>query len=108
MQTLKGHRGKIRSLSFSPDGSLLASCGGKGTAVSLWRLPKGKRSYLKGHRSPVWQVRFAPQGQVLLSCEEWGASALWSPDASGNWTPRTIHGSLVTVLAGGREFAYLD
>jgi WD40 repeat protein len=69
MLILKGHKGKVWSLSFSADGTQLASCAGKhGAAISLWDITrKGTRTYLTGHDERTIQVAFAPSGRMLLS-----------------------------------------
>jgi WD40 repeat protein len=78
MLVLKGHQGRVRSLSFSADGQLLASAGGGGRAVSVWRLAgKGGRSYLSGHPARVAAVVFAPVGELLASRDAWGGVRLW-------------------------------
>jgi len=99
MQSLKGYRAKVRSLSFSPDGACLASCGGKGENVSLWALPKGKRTYLKGHRQALARVRFGPDGR-LLSCDQFVSSRVWERDLAGPWTSRTIREYLADFVGG--------
>jgi WD40 repeat protein len=78
MLVLKGHRGRVRSLSFSADGGLLASAAGHGKAVWLWGLNhNGKRGYLSGHRARVTSVAFAPVGELLASRDVWGTTLLW-------------------------------
>jgi WD40 repeat protein len=78
MLLLKGHRGRVRSLSFSADGTELASAAGSGKAVSVWHLGgKGGRSFLSGHRARLAAVVFAPAGEVLASRDAWGVVRLW-------------------------------
>jgi WD40 repeat protein len=78
MLLLTGHRGRVRSLSFSADGGKLASAAGKGEVVSLWDLGrKRQRSYLKGHRSRVSHVAFAPAGPLLMSEDVFGYVRVW-------------------------------
>jgi WD40 repeat protein len=81
MLILKRHRGKVRSLSFSADSALLASCAGNGTAVSLWDVSgRGKGSYLSGHLDRVNHVAFAPSGHRLLTLGVHRELFLWDAD----------------------------
>src|SRR5690349_12141933 len=78
MLLLTGHRGRVRSLSFSADGGQLASVAGKGQVVSLWGLGRQRRrSYLKGHPWVVYHVAFAPAGSLLASTDAVGVVKLW-------------------------------
>lgn len=78
MQTLTGHRGRVRSLSFSPDGRFLASAAGHGLTISLWDLHhRGRRRYLKGHQQRVAAVCFIPSGGLLCSLESFGVVKGW-------------------------------
>ncbi len=78
MLVLKGHRGRVRSLSFSADGAELASAAGSGKAVSVWHLGgKGGRSFLSGHRARLAALAFAPAGGLLASRDTWGMVRLW-------------------------------
>jgi WD40 repeat protein len=82
MLFLKGHKGKVRSLSFSADGAQLASTGGGGTAISLWDLTRnGARSYLTGHSSRIQQLCFAPAGKRVASLDHVGRLIFWDTAA---------------------------
>jgi WD40 repeat protein len=77
MQTLRGHRGKVRALAFAPLGNRLVSAAGHGTALSAWDLARGKRSYLRGHtRIPTW-IAFTPAGDRMFSQDEGGNVLVW-------------------------------
>jgi WD40 repeat protein len=82
MLFLKGHKGRVRSLSFSADGAQLASTAGGGTAISLWDLTRnGARSYLTGHSSRIQQLCFAPAGKRLASLDHVGRLIFWDTAA---------------------------
>jgi WD40 repeat protein len=71
VRTLKGHTSEVRSVSFSPDGSLLAS-GGLDKTIKLWRVSDGSLvRTLTGHTDWGHQrVVFA--GWAFAGVGEWG------------------------------------
>ncbi len=124
MLLLTGHRGRVRSLSFSADGGKLASVAGKGEVVSLWDLGrKRQRNYLKGHRAAVNHVAFAPAGPLLMSEDVFGYIKLWDAaegrlvrECGGNYqyyavarfTPDGRALVLGLFSSGGGELRHLD
>jgi WD40 repeat protein len=65
---LSGHKGKLRSIAFSHDGRLLASCAGNGRAVSIWDTTRGKRlGFLTGHALRVTCLAFSPVSENRLA-----------------------------------------
>jgi WD40 repeat protein len=67
LYTLSGHTNWINSLSFSPDGSILAS-GSTDKQIWLWNTANGQQiRVLTGHTGDVESVSFSPDGQLLAS-----------------------------------------
>jgi WD40 repeat protein len=103
LQEIKRAMGSIESLAFSPDGTLLAACGGsfadaplnpgmmtrqsiKATGpgrVKIWDVKTGELKHdLVGH-SHVWTVAFSPDGGLLAT--------------AGNWLDQREHGTGVIL-----------
>jgi WD40 repeat protein len=91
MLTLMGHTGRVHSVAFSPDGTLLASQADDG-ALRLWNVPVGTlRSSLQlGDRSSGGGagMAFAPDGTLCTTAA--GTVQLW----------RVADGTLLRVVDG--------
>ncbi|KAL2859138.1 WD domain protein [Aspergillus lucknowensis] len=85
LQTLEGHSHWVESVTFSPDGRLLAS-GSYDKTIKLWDPSTGELCQtLEGHSHPVKSVTFSPDGRLLASDKQWiclrGKRILWlSPE----------------------------
>ncbi|WP_367275326.1 AAA family ATPase [Microcoleus sp. CAWBG58] len=74
---LVGHSYGIWSVSFSPDGKILAS-GGHDSTIKLWDVSTGKElTTLTGHKYPVYSVSFSPDGKTLASGSVAHTIKLW-------------------------------
>jgi Uncharacterized protein with protein kinase and helix-hairpin-helix DNA-binding domains, COG4248 len=77
VRTLKGHTHWVWSVSFSPDGRLLAS-GSEDNTIKLWRVSDGLEvRTLTGHTDAVDSVSFSPDGRLLASGSWDGTIKLW-------------------------------
>ncbi|WP_424100597.1 hypothetical protein [Moorena producens] len=78
---LKGHRDWVSSVSFSPDGQLMAS-GSRDKTIKLWRKDGTLLKTLRGHRAGIHSVSFSQDGQMLASGSEDKTVKLWGKDGS--------------------------
>ena len=74
--TLEGHTDGVAAVSFSPDGSLLASGSSDGT-ILLWDMRSRERVATLGHTDGVVAVSFSPDGSLLASGSSDGTILLW-------------------------------
>ena len=75
---LRGHRGHVLAVAFSPEGATLASTGADGW-VRLWAVADGRElARLAGHSGGGRGVAFSPDGLTLASGGFDGAVQLWS------------------------------
>ena len=78
LDLLTGHTHWVLSVSFSPDGTTLAS-GSHDRTIRLWDVETGKQiRTLQGHTSGVGSVSFSPDGTTLASGNGHGTIRLWN------------------------------
>ena len=78
--TLSGHSGWISALTYSPDGTTLASASTDGT-IRLWDGVTGKHKMtLKGHTLNVTSVMFSSNSKRLVSWGNDTTARLWDTD----------------------------
>ena len=75
---LTGHQGVVFHVQFSPDGSLMASCGAD-KSVKLWNAADGKFvTTFRGHVAPVYHIAWSSDSRMLISASRDSTLKLWS------------------------------
>ncbi len=75
--SLGEHADSVLSVSYSPDGNILASASADNT-VKLWDTHTDKViKTFNGHTSSVWDVNFSPDGNILASASADKTVKLW-------------------------------
>ena len=79
INTLKGHKDGVTSITFSPNGKILAS-GSYDNTVKLWNLKGQEINTFRGHTNYVSDVNFSPDGKIIASSSWDNTVKLWSLD----------------------------
>ncbi|MBV6623089.1 MAG: TIR domain-containing protein [Rivularia sp. (in: Bacteria)] len=84
LQILKGHKGLIKSIKFSPDENTIATASEDNT-VKLWRKSDKKLKKLKGDgKAEFWSVAWNPQGNTIASGRADNTVKIWTKK-DGEW-----------------------
>jgi len=81
---LQGHTDWVSSVSFSPDGELMAS-GSKDSSIKLWNKDGSLLQDLPGHEAGVHSVSFSPDGKIIASAGADNTIKLWKRNSNGKF-----------------------
>jgi WD40 repeat protein/energy-coupling factor transporter ATP-binding protein EcfA2 len=91
---LKEHSGGVYGVSFSPDGTMIAS-GGADKRIIIWNQVGKKLFSREGHKEAIWSVRFSPDNQFIASASSDDTIKIWSKK-----------GELIQTLKGHKGNVY--
>jgi WD40 repeat protein len=96
-QVLRGHSDRILSITFSPNGQIIAS-GSADRTIKLWHPQTGKLiKTLQGHRSWIWEIAISPDSKFLASGSYDHTVKVW--DLESGECLQTLQGHPSSVLS---------
>ena len=101
------HSHHVRAVSFSRDGSLLAT-GSVDTTVGIWEVATGAEFALLKHQAPVSLTEFSPDGRYIATGCSDGTFRLWDARLESDVRLSGEHGEPVRYLRPGEELLLLE
>ena len=98
---LQSHSDAVLSVTFSPDGKILASAGGgyNNPKIILWDVAnRSKLAVLEGHPRSVYSLAFSPDGKTLASASLDRTIILWDVISRSKVAQLEGHGSGVNSV----------
>jgi WD40 repeat protein/DNA-binding SARP family transcriptional activator len=74
-RVLRGHRGPVNALAFTPDGRIVTA--GADRTVRIWDPADGSAIVMRGHQDEVTTVLVTATGRQVLSASQDGTVRLW-------------------------------
>ena len=99
LRIFAGSNAPVKSVAFSPDGTLLLIGSDDGYA-RLWETASGRHlSTLEGHSAPVESVAFSPDGTLVLTGSDDGTARLWETASGRHLSTLEGHSAWVNSVA---------
>ncbi|MEM6377561.1 MAG: caspase family protein, partial [Bacteroidota bacterium] len=99
----QGHSSYINAVSFSPDGQLILTSGGEGTA-KVWTKDGRLLTTIKQHKASISVAQFSPDGQSFLTVSDEPTAYLWSTDGQllGSFQESDAHFVTAAIAPNGQ------
>lgn len=97
LKNLGKHERRVTSVSFSPDGQMIASASDEDNTVKLWNIDGKYPKTLRGHDLLVTSLSFSPDGQIIASGSDDNTVKLWSRDGKELATLKGLGTSILSV-----------
>src|SRR5437870_1223699 len=99
VRALKGHRGNVNAVAFSPDGKFLFAAGGEAGwlgEVRQWTLADGGLFHVfGGHKDAIYSVAVSPDGKTLATGSYDQKTKLWNIETGGEGKTLSGHNGAV-------------
>jgi WD40 repeat protein len=106
--TFRGHKDRVQSVAWSPDGSRLATASVDKTAI-VWDAETGRELLtFRGHGGYVFGIVWSPDGSKLASASQDGTAKVWEAQTGRELLTLRGHRSAVNSVAwsaDGRKLA---
>ncbi len=80
IRRLEGHTDAVEAVTWSPDGSKLAS-GGDDNTIRIWNASSGETLFtLHGHNNTITALAWSPDGKKLASTSDDKTLRVWNPE----------------------------
>jgi WD40 repeat protein len=100
---LVGHKGKVNSVAFSPDGKIIAT-GGHDSKIIFWATLTGEMvGSLEGHYRSIESIAFSPDGKLLAGGGFDQSFRIWNVETKSVLKRFTGHTDVVTSVAFSRD-----